>query len=717
MGKQFRVLLLAALPLVIACATTRLTEVPLGSVVVYRNGVAFFERFARVHEGELTLMIAESKVDDLLKSLTVRDAETGKALPITFPAREAGNGLVRMTVRVVGTKTRKVKLSYVSESPAWKPSYRLSLGSDGEVELQGWAIVDNVSGEDWNKVKVGVGTTSALAFRYDLWSVRDVKRQTLGHKERLATAPPTATGLVDGPVDQPDDTARIDEVVTLDSSYTQNIPVPGRSFASVISAAAGANGDNQGVSFSGSSSLENQYVIDGVDASSVKWVRRSAKELEDERKRKEYYLRGKQHLEAENAKSLRRNDELARQLLSSEGDFIIEGIASPSERNSQAVALSMANHLRNQLINRNVPPGRLTVKTRVGAVGEPTTLKVTPRQGEQADDHSSSSVGESKFMSATSVSIPNKGSSMVPVVDQKTAGGVVYLYDALSPRGNKRFAFKSIRFRNPTEKFLEAGPITVFGDGAFIGEGLTDAIAPGASTILPYALDKLVYVDRGESFRDKVIGFAGVLTEGAIVEKERTSTVRYSIHNRSHNPVTVYVRHDTNRGWKLKRGPENLEQLGRMSVFPVKLGAGERQSFEVVEATPVTATLDLTTDAAVEALAGYLRSLEANPKFAESATRLVDAHRSIRRKLHQIDDVAGQLAIYRGRLDDLHVQVVTLQAVGSKGRLARNLRGRMDDMSKRAQSAIIEIVELREEIMLERFAYRDLVTGLGELHP
>ena len=46
---------------------------------------------------------------------------------------------------------------------------------------------------------------------------------------------------------------------------------------------------------------------------------------------------------------------------------------------------------------------------------------------------------------------------MVPVVDQKTAGGVVYLYDALSPRGNKRFAFKSIRFRNPTEKFLEAG--------------------------------------------------------------------------------------------------------------------------------------------------------------------------------------------------------------------------------------------------------------------
>ena len=48
-------------------------------------------------------------------------------------------------------------LTYVTESPAWKPSYRVVVGDKGKVMLEGWAIVDNTSGEDWKGVLVGVG--------------------------------------------------------------------------------------------------------------------------------------------------------------------------------------------------------------------------------------------------------------------------------------------------------------------------------------------------------------------------------------------------------------------------------------------------------------------------------------------------------------------------------------------------------------------------------
>ena len=34
-------------------------------------------------------------------------------------------------------------LTYVTESPAWKPSYRVVVGDKGKVMLEGWAIVDN----------------------------------------------------------------------------------------------------------------------------------------------------------------------------------------------------------------------------------------------------------------------------------------------------------------------------------------------------------------------------------------------------------------------------------------------------------------------------------------------------------------------------------------------------------------------------------------------
>ena len=57
--------------------------------------------------------------------------------------------------------------------------------------------------------------------------------------------------------------------VTLDQDYTQNIPVPGRTFESALGAAPGSAGDGLGVSFSGSTSLENSYVVDGVNTTGL----------------------------------------------------------------------------------------------------------------------------------------------------------------------------------------------------------------------------------------------------------------------------------------------------------------------------------------------------------------------------------------------------------------------------------------------------------------
>ena len=63
--------------------------------------------------------------------------------------------------------SHKLRLSYVTEAPSWKPSYRVVVGKDGKVDLQGWAIVDNTSGEDWKNVRLGVGASSAMSFRFD----------------------------------------------------------------------------------------------------------------------------------------------------------------------------------------------------------------------------------------------------------------------------------------------------------------------------------------------------------------------------------------------------------------------------------------------------------------------------------------------------------------------------------------------------------------------
>jgi hypothetical protein len=57
--------------------------------------------------------------------------------------------------------------------------------------------------------------------------------------------------------------------ITIDKDYLKNIPVPGRTFESALGAAPGSQGDVLGVAFSGSTSLENQYYVDGVNTTGL----------------------------------------------------------------------------------------------------------------------------------------------------------------------------------------------------------------------------------------------------------------------------------------------------------------------------------------------------------------------------------------------------------------------------------------------------------------
>jgi hypothetical protein len=154
--------------------------------------VAFYERHATVEGGTFTVHVPRDRVDDFLKSLTVVDPVSKRTLAVTIPRKEAdGGSYLTMTLETPDAAPTEVLLTYVTEAPAWKPSYRVVVGKQGKVMLEGWAIVDNTSGEDWKNVLVGVGSSSALSFRYDLWSVRQVQRETLASEERFAIAPPT----------------------------------------------------------------------------------------------------------------------------------------------------------------------------------------------------------------------------------------------------------------------------------------------------------------------------------------------------------------------------------------------------------------------------------------------------------------------------------------------------------------------------------------------
>ena len=94
----------------------------------------------------------------------VMDNEVRKALETLTLSHDTQKKAV--SLNFVGEGKRKVRVGYVIENPIWKTSYRLVLGKEKEDKpfLQGWAVVDNATDEDWKDVRHGPGVRPAHQF-------------------------------------------------------------------------------------------------------------------------------------------------------------------------------------------------------------------------------------------------------------------------------------------------------------------------------------------------------------------------------------------------------------------------------------------------------------------------------------------------------------------------------------------------------------------------
>lgn len=86
---------------------------------------------------------------------------------------------------------RRVRVGYVAEMPLWKATYRLSMTQTGQQQsgqpqtgaakegsgaLQGWAVLENLSGEDWKGVDLTVVSGNPVTLRQALYTPYFVER-------------------------------------------------------------------------------------------------------------------------------------------------------------------------------------------------------------------------------------------------------------------------------------------------------------------------------------------------------------------------------------------------------------------------------------------------------------------------------------------------------------------------------------------------------------
>jgi hypothetical protein len=155
------------------------------------------DRQVAVRELALVTDGGELRTFDVTPKLSVRVLEgdvrgdVRRYLDIVASTRQ--RDLRRMTIASAGTGERQLYVSYISEVPVWKSTYRLVLpAKSGDAPLlQGWAIVDNTIGEDWTGVELSLVAGSPQSFIQQLSQPFYVRRPTVALPSGVQLTPQT----------------------------------------------------------------------------------------------------------------------------------------------------------------------------------------------------------------------------------------------------------------------------------------------------------------------------------------------------------------------------------------------------------------------------------------------------------------------------------------------------------------------------------------------
>ena len=95
------------------------------------------------------------------------NAELHQALAALATNHDAQKKTVSITLD--GTGSRQTRVAYLAETPVWKTTYRLVLDENKAPYLQGWAIVENQTPQDWRNVKLSLVSGRPISFTMDLY--------------------------------------------------------------------------------------------------------------------------------------------------------------------------------------------------------------------------------------------------------------------------------------------------------------------------------------------------------------------------------------------------------------------------------------------------------------------------------------------------------------------------------------------------------------------
>ncbi|MGB7847920.1 MAG: carboxypeptidase regulatory-like domain-containing protein [Candidatus Acidiferrum sp.] len=560
-----------------------------------RTGTTF-----AVETDEISLITDSGEVRsvDLNPATSVRildhdlQVEVGRYLGLVAAARD--QDVRRMTISTTGSGDRSLYVSYISEVPIWKTTYRIVLPTkpDKKPLLQGWAIVDNTVGEDWNDVELSLVAGAPHSFIQQLSEPYYGRRPVVPLPESVQLSPQThAATLVGG-------NGRLSGQVT-DPSGATVAGTTVRLLDENNAIIATTNADSSG-QYSFSSLPTGQYRLEfehpGFSKAVVSQLNVSPGENQFNSK-----------LQVGSLAQVVEVTESGRNTL--ETSFsTMTGLSSPGVANRARVGTTFgsAGKFASTFSTSGPPPP-----------APPTVEMAREMSSPAASGQELGDLFEYKLRDR--VTLKKNQSALVPIAQIDIVADKVSLWSGSASAGRP---LRTLWVKNSSSLTLDGGSFSVLENEVFAGEGLTDPIKPGERRLLSYATDLGLLVEAQKASEPqhvtKVKIAKGVMTQTSELH-ERTV---YTVRNQEDASRVLVIEHPARFDASLAKGSKEPEERAPgVYRFKVEVPSKATASLPVEEVRFLQSSFQLA-DLEDAQITVFSKNGTITPKMAEALQKI-----------------------------------------------------------------------------------------------
>jgi hypothetical protein len=508
-----------------------------------------------------------------------------------------------------GSGAREMLVSYTIAAPIWKTTYRVVLDSQGKPFFQGWAIVDNVSEEDWNSVSLSLVSGSPVSFIQPIQKPFYRYRPVVAMPSDLKLEPQTyeaneggAPGTISGTIVDPNGATVGGASVTITNTATN------QSFT----ATTASDGTYRSPTLS-----PGNYSV-SVNAPGFK----------------QYLVRD---LIVGNTQPAYVNLTLEVGTIS-ETVTITASSSSISNSVSQRQISQLPMNGRGNNFIAGLRPG-VGGNTSFGGVS--LSDAITSRDSGVEAAATGSEVGDLfEYRIDQPVTVPRDRSALIPILQTRMEGERVSIYNEGTRRDRP---MGGMLLRNTSPLTLEDGALTVIDGDAYAGEALMERLKPAEQRLISFALDlgTLVNVrvkeDRAPTFLVRVVN--GVFQ----AHYHQTTQKTYVLTNQTDKARVVYIEHPVRDDWVLSNDTQKPDgKSTRYYRFRVPLGPHQKVELPVTERRALMDTYTLVNFSRQDLELFIARN------YIDATTRAV---------LENIIDIKSRMAAAEARLETINEEV------------------------------------------------------------